>query len=697
MKLFSGKKKGEDAQAPAPVSAPSPVGPDGEPSAGTPLASRGETASQSPTVSGDSKPKKKWSLGKNDKLSGDSASEQSQSQTHSAASHVASEPKESRKGFFGGKKEDRHVPQVEPVELAEKAKTAEVFAHEKRELTPEEKAAVEEYSRKKTKKLKKGGGFSLFKKAKLVDTEPAPTAITSIPGKLVDDPTYALLQEYKNITYPVKEPFQFVNIVHENGETTYNVIQPQLTTKEQNILKSIKKTYDMLVNSERVLVDTTDKIEFVNEIYKEILDIQGVKLSPLERQRILYYLLRDYVGFGEIDALMNDRMIEDISCNGPDTPLYVYHRVYESIKTNVVFEEMALNSLLLRLAQISGRHISILQPIRDAALPDGSRINMTMGREVTKKGATFTIRKFRSRPISPVELIRLNSVDTRIFSYLWLLVEFGSSILISGGTAAGKTTLLNGISMLIKQENKIVSIEDTPEINLAHTNWIQAITRIGFGEASSSSNVSGISGVSGKGRSAGDVSLFDLLVAALRQRPEYLIVGEVRGEEAYTLFQAISVGHSAMGTIHAASMSELLARVESPPMNVPRVLLSNTNLVIFVNAVRKGTEKVRRVREIVEILGLDPETKELVTNVVFRWDPFTDTFEYGGRSFLLEKIADKLGLEKRQLYEQLEKRASIFEYLISKSVSDYREVSDIIRNYYKDPAGILNAIQVKQV
>ncbi len=238
-----------------------------------------------------------------------------------------------------------------------------------------------------------------------------------------------------------------------------------------------------------------------------------------------------------------------------------------------------------------------------------------------------------------------------MLAYLWLLVEYEQSFLISGGTASGKTTLLNAISMLIRPENKIVSVEDTPEINLAHPNWIQAVTRVGFGEQSggSISGISGMSGIGGKGKSAGDITLYDLLIAALRQRPDYIIVGEVRGEEAYTLFQAISVGHAAMGTVHAASMVELLARVESMPMNVPRVLVANLDIVIFLSAIRKGEEKVRRVREIVEILGIDQGTKELITNTVFRWDPITDKVEYLGRSFIVEKLSKSFGIPKEEL------------------------------------------------
>ena len=488
--------------------------------------------------------------------------------------------------------------------------------------------------------------------------EKTPQELVRITGNRVLIPSFEEFEHLKNITYPVKEPFQYVNLVERDGEVVYNVFEPQLTKREKAIHKKVVTAYDLLVNVGTVLIDVEDRLKFLEETYKEIIDIYNIKMSPVEYQRILYFIERDYVRYGRADTLINDRFIEDISCNGPDNPVFVYHRFFESIRTNVIFGELELNNFILRLSQLSGRHISILQPIRDAALPDGSRVNMTLGKEVTKKGSTFTIRKFRSEPISPIEIASLRTASISMLAYLWLLVEYEQSFLISGGTASGKTTLLNAISMLIRPENKIVSVEDTPEINLAHPNWIQAVTRVGFGEQSggSVSGVSGLSGISGKGKSTGDITLYDLLIAALRQRPDYIIVGEVRGEEAYTLFQAISVGHAAMGTVHAASMVELLARVESMPMNVPRVLVANLDIVIFLAAIRKGEEKVRRVREIVEILGIDQGTKELITNTVFRWDPITDKVEYLGRSFIVEKLSKSFGIPKEQLDQEIARR-----------------------------------------
>ena len=240
-------------------------------------------------------------------------------------------------------------------------------------------------------------------------------------------------------------------------------------------------------------------------------------------------------------------------------PLFVYHRVFGSMKTNIRYQsELELNKYVIKLAQISGKHISVYQPILDATLTDGSRINLTLGSEVTRRGSTFTVRKFSYDPISPIDLLRLGSISALELAYFWTLIEGKKSILISGGTASGKTTLLNALSMFIRPEDKIVSIEDTPEIHIDHTNWIQSVSRTGYGIASGmSSGIGGASGVSNQGGSSpGTISLYDLLVAALRQRPEYVIVGEVRGKEAFTLFQAISVGHASMSTIHAGGIDE---------------------------------------------------------------------------------------------------------------------------------------------
>src|SRR5208337_1515426 len=275
--------------------------------------------------------------------------------------------------------------------------------------------------------------------------------------------------------------------------------------------------------------------------------------------------------------------------------------------------------------------------------------------------------------------------------YLWILMEYKRSILVSGGTATGKTTFLNVLCSFIPPEYKIVSIEDTAELNLMHPNWIQSITRAGFGSSSGGESVSGVSGASSK--TPGDISLYDLLVAALRQRPEFIIVGEVRGGEAFTLFQAIAVGHAALGTIHAGSMDELLARVESNPMNVPRSLLSNLDLVIFPMHIKKGERSMRRISNIVEILELDRDKGDLITNTVFKWVPEVDEFKWQGRSFLFDKIRDTHGVSKEKLQQELEDRTRFINWMQKTHIRDYHTVTQMVQQYYRDKEEVMKMME----
>lgn len=476
--------------------------------------------------------------------------------------------------------------------------------------------------------------------------------------------------ETVNITYPIKPPYQFANVMYDGkcGGIIYRVIEPALHDGEGEKLKKIKRFFSVDKD-----IDGLTPGQYIEKKVREIVDAYKIELDELQLDKIIYYLKRDFLGSGHIDPLMNDPFIEDISCNGPGLPIYIYHRVFESLPTTVRFEDVfELNRFVLKLAQVSGSHISVLDPITDATLPDGSRLNLTYGTEVTRKGSSFTIRKFTEEPVSPIELLDYGSVSTELLAYLWLLLEYGKSILVSGGTATGKTTLLNAILLFIKPEDKIVSVEDTAEINIPHDNWIQSVTRSGFGRASSAN----VSGVSGK---VGDIGLYNLVMAALRQRPDYIIVGEVRGSEAFTMFQAISVGHAVMGTIHAGSMQELINRVESPPMNVPRVLLAGLDLVIFAGRILRSDGHIRRVTKAVEVLGF--ESDELITNDIFRWNAYEDEFEYEGSSYLLERISEEFGIEYKYLVNELEERSRLINEMQCDKITNFRDVSRCIRSY----------------
>jgi len=485
-----------------------------------------------------------------------------------------------------------------------------------------------------------------------------------------------------DVTYTVNPPFQYVNVRFECEELVYHTVEPLLSDDELRYLKIIEHAFEKMTHSEIVIIGAKNREEYLRDRFSMIINIYLMKLDYFQKGKMFYHLLKKYIGYGKIDILMKDPYIEDITCNGPNSQVYVNHRIYGSIRTDVAFEEVELNNFVMKIAQTAGRHISVLQPIRDATLADGSRINITLGREVTRKGSTFTIRRFRTNPVSPVDLIKYGTFDSKQLAYLWIILEYKRSVLAAGGTASGKTTTLNALCAFIRPEYKIVSIEDTAELNLLHPNWTQSVTRTGFGGGSSPTKASGNG--SGKGGAAGDIELYDLLAAALRQRPEYIVVGEVRGSEAFTLFQAISVGHPCLGTIHAGSMKELLSRVESNPMNVPRSLFSSVDNIIFNSMVKKGEHYIRRASGIVEIIEIDPDRGDLITNPIFKWDPVSDTFPYSGSCALFAGIRAEFGVPEGYLLNELNDRAELLNYLAKNDITDYERVVNAIRTYSRD-------------
>ena len=510
-----------------------------------------------------------------------------------------------------------------------------------------------------------------------------------------------------NVTYPVNPPYAFVRIYFDpkEGELQYKAIEPTLSATEKEQLAQIRARMETLMGHEEVPIAEGQSLdespalrEYLKRRFETVLDLYDIPVPERRQPVLLYFVHREFLGLGRVDPLLKDPFLEDISCLGPGTPLFVFHRVCGSMRTNVSYgDEMELNKYIFRLAQIAGKHISIYQPILDATLQDGSRINLTLGTEVTRKGSTFSIRKFSHDPVSPIDLLLFGSVSALELAYFWTLIENHRSILISGGTAAGKTTLLNAICMFIRPEDKIVSIEDTPEIQIDHENWIQSVARTGYGVSGVSGGASGISGVSGissqHSKSQGTVTLFDLLVTALRQRPEYVIVGEVRGTESFTLFQAISVGHASMSTIHAGSIGELLHRVENEPMNIPRVLFQALDVVAFPAQIIVNNTRVRRVTQVTEILEIDPRTNELLTNEAFRWEPDRDQFTYLGRSFVLEHISERSGKSLEALNQELERKKSYLNLMTRLNMTYFKDVSRAIGEYYVDPAGALRDLE----
>ena len=463
---------------------------------------------------------------------------------------------------------------------------------------------------------------------------------------------------------PKKSIKELLHIKSKNNDNTSVVKsnENELQNKTRSLYKKDevkeakkKKTNDELEDEKRLMNIATNRI----------------------KDNIFYHLFGEFLGYGKIDILMNDEGIEDISCDGPDTPIFLYHKKYEEVSTNIFFENTEeLDSFVVRLSQICGKQISIYSPIVDGKLPDGSRLQTTLAKTVTK-GSTFTIRRFRENPLTPIDLIKFKSISIDMAAYFWMAIERGGSILFCGGTASGKTTALNALSLFIPPAYKIISIEDTREVSLPHKNWIAGTTRQGF--SSSDDNKTGK-----------DIDMFDLIRAALRQRPKVIIVGEVRGKEAYSLFQAMATGHTSYATVHASTIHTLIQRLESPPISLPRALLTSLDIILFQNATEIDGRSARRVTSVTEIIKLDPDTNQLIFMEPFRWVSKTDDrFESSGSSKILNNIRLQNDWDEKQLINELKNRRTILQWMLDKNITDYKDVGDIVSEYYKHPNALL--------
>ena len=479
--------------------------------------------------------------------------------------------------------------------------------------------------------------------------------------------------------YEVNAPYAYVRIIHDPDlhEFKYQVIEPTLTENEADLLKMVKNRLVETLDVNLKTITSDNAVAYIKKRVHTLLKDYRIDISTANREKILYYITRDFIGYGEIDAMMRDSLLEDISCDGPNTPIFAYHKKHESIPSTIQFNsDDELDSFVIRIAQICGRHISISNPLLDATMPEGSRIQLTLGREVTTRGSTFTIRRFNENPMTPSDLINVHTFSTAMMAYMWLAVESSKSIIFAGGTASGKTTAMNAISLFIQPEMKIVSIEDTRELNLPHPNWIPGVTRESFA-----------------GESKGSIEMYELLRASLRQRPEYILVGEVRGAEAYVLFQAMSTGHTTFSTMHADSVQSVVHRLENPPINVPRIMMQALDIVAIQAQVKVGDERVRRCKSLTEIVGVDPRTGELLTNEVFIWNAAKDTYQYSGRSYIVESVMENRGWDELKVRDELKRRQEVLEWTRIKEIENYKDISKIIVAYNREPQMMMKIVR----
>jgi flagellar protein FlaI len=485
-----------------------------------------------------------------------------------------------------------------------------------------------------------------------------------------------------DLLYPVGDPIFIHCFGSKEKGFFYNAIEPKLTKVERKLKRDLveqlflKAGYEPAHRNKEEFEAMIDKLisESIKVIKKgetrpkkSMLDPKPkVGMTKQELAKIRYYIKRDILESGVLEPLLRDPYIEDIHAIGVE-PFFIIHKIFKTMKTNIEFENATEADQYLRgMSERIGRPVSMARPIIDAALPDGSRLNLIYSDDVSLKGPSFTIRKFATEPLSIVQLVKWNTLSAELAAYLWIALENGMSIFICGETASGKTTTLNGMLPFIKYNAKIFSVEDTAEVQPPHEIWQQLLTRETGPEESR-------------------VDMFSLLKAALRSRPNYIIVGEIRGREGAIAFQAMQTGHPCIATFHAATVVKMIQRFSGDPINVPIRFMDNLNIALFQMAVYQKGKFLRRVLGISEIIGYSKELGGVLTKEVFHWNPTQDEHKFRGRnnSYILEnKIALMQGLEdKREIYKELDLRAKIITELANRNIVKYRDVREIVQRF----------------
>ena len=478
-------------------------------------------------------------------------------------------------------------------------------------------------------------------------------------------------------SYPLEEPWVYARILRHKrtSEYIYYVYEIPLTPREKQLYSQIMDALYWEIQPPPGDVDT---ITYFYREARRIVRTFQIRLGRtpgISWRKILYYVTRDAVGFGPIDPLMKDPEIEDISCNGVRRHIYVWHRRYEYIKTNIIFDkEDDLDNLVVKLAHMGGKHISVAFPVVDAILPGGHRLAATYRKEVTTSGSTFTIRKFREDPLTIVDMVMGNTLSPEVAAYYWILMEHKRPGMVMGVTGSGKTTTMNALLTLLKPSVKVVSIEDTPELKLPLENWVQLIPRMSYGFGAEGKN---------------EITLYDLIRISLRYRPDIIVVGEVRGEEAYVLFQAIATGHGGMTTLHAENIDAAAKRLTSPPMNIPKGYIPLMNFALLIRRVEIVDKRTKRSR-IARRITYTWEIKDFGEYVpVHRWNAYTDEHEiFFDKSFLLKHIMDLVGWSEDEVRREIDRRSTVIRWLAAKKMRSYHDVSRIVREYYQNPERI---------
>lgn len=462
----------------------------------------------------------------------------------------------------------------------------------------------------------------------------------------------------------------------------YNVFKQKYSSEEKLLLSELRENLvDLAISSDESLQVNEDKLlnDIKNFLFAKLANnSQNNTISNEYLDNLARKLFQDLVGYGEIDPLIRDDNLEEIMVIGIDKPVFVYHREYGMMKTNILFKDAGeVMNLIDSIARQINRRIDQESPILDGRLPDGSRVNATIP-PISADGPSMTIRKFKRDPLTIIDLINSKTISVELAAFFWLCFDGlgvkSANAIISGGTSSGKTTTLNALSSFINPKERIITIEDTLELQIPHEHVIRMETR--------PPNV----------ENRGELTMNDLVKNSLRQRPDRIIVGEVRGSEAITLFTALNTGHSGFGTLHSNDARETITRLTNAPMSVPNIMISAIDFIIMQNRIyRPDGVSFRRISEVAEVSGIEEGVIQL--NKIFEWDPQSDTIKNVGiTSKTLTEIAKVSGNSLNSLHDEIKNREIVLQHMVDWNIRSIRDVSTVLEMYYLDPQKVLNRI-----
>lgn len=462
----------------------------------------------------------------------------------------------------------------------------------------------------------------------------------------------------------------------------YNVFKQKYSSEEKLLLSELRENLvDLAISSDESLQVNEDKLlnDIKNFLFAKLANnSQNNAISNEYLDNLARKLFQDLVGYGEIDPLIRDDNLEEIMVIGIDKPVFVYHREYGMMKTNILFKDAGeVMNLIDSIARQINRRIDQESPILDGRLPDGSRVNATIPL-ISADGPSMTIRKFKRDPLTIIDLINSKTISVELAAFFWLCFDGlgvkSANAIISGGTSSGKTTTLNALSSFINPKERIITIEDTLELQIPHEHVIRMETR--------PPNV----------ENRGELTMNDLVKNSLRQRPDRIIVGEVRGSEAITLFTALNTGHSGFGTLHSNDARETITRLTNAPMSVPNIMISAIDFIIMQNRIyRSDGVSFRRISEVAEVSGIEEGVIQL--NKIFEWDPQSDTIKNVGiTSKTLTEIANVSGNSLNSLYDEIKNREIVLQHMVDQNIRSIRDVSTVLEMYYLDSQKVLNRI-----